>query len=155
MLRAIDIATGRNLRYLFDQYVYRGGHPDYKLGYSWDSDSNLAKLTITQTQVEDGKSQVQVGLFDLKIPIGFGYKSKTTSGKAEVKTFKVRIHEREQALYFPLEKKPDFISFDVGNHFLKTVELAYPIAELKAQLVNGPDPISRMFEAEALAKKGS
>lgn len=167
LLRAIDKATGRNLRYLFDQYVYRGGHPDYKVSYSWDADSNLAKLTITQTQVEDGKSQVQEGLFDLKIPIGFGYLAKdskqdgkqTSKGKKgdnpEIKTFTVRIHEREQALYFPLESKPDFVSFDVGNHFLKTVELAYPMAELKAQLAHDPDPISRLTAAEALAKKGS
>ena len=81
LLRAIDKATGRNLRYLFDQYVYRGGHPDYKVGYSWDSDSNLAKITVTQTQVEDGKSQVQEGLFDLKIPIGFGYSAEEKAGK--------------------------------------------------------------------------
>ncbi|MEL6468106.1 MAG: M1 family metallopeptidase [Cyanobacteria bacterium J06623_4] len=170
LLRAIDKATGRNLRFLFDQYVYRGGHPDYKVSYSWDPDSSLAKLTVTQTQVEDGKSQVQEGLFDLKIPIGFGYvqtaeKSKGSKSSAkssaknarkpDIKTFKVRIHEREQALYFPLEKKPDFISFDVGNHYLKTVELAYPVAELKAQLTHDPDPISRLFAAEALAKKGS
>ena len=164
LLRAIDKATGRNLRYLFDQYVYRGGHPDYKVSYSWDADSNLAKLTITQTQVEDGKSQVQEGLFDLKIPIGFGYLPKTETksgkkgkkvGKAEMKSFKVRIHEREQALYFPLSEKPDFVSFDIGNHFLKTVELAYPMAELKAQLEYDPDPISRLIAAEALAKKGS
>ncbi|MGI8935559.1 MAG: M1 family aminopeptidase [Phormidesmis sp.] len=152
LLRAIDQATGRNLRFLFDQYVYRGGHPDYKLGYSWDGESHLAKLTVTQTQVEDGKSQVQEGLFDLKVPIGFGY---VKEGKAEVKTFKVRVHEREQALYFPLENKPDFVSFDVGNHLLKTVELTYPVAELKAQLAHDPDPISRLFAAEALAKKGS
>ena len=152
LLRAIDQATGRNLRFLFDQYVYRGGHPDYKLGYSWDGESHLAKITVTQTQVEDGKSQVQEGLFDLKVPIGFGY---VKDGKAEVKTFKVRVHEREQALYFPLENKPDFISFDIGNHLLKTVELTYPVAELKAQLAHDPDPISRLFAAEALAKKGS
>ncbi|MEO1685763.1 MAG: HEAT repeat domain-containing protein, partial [Cyanobacteria bacterium J06631_12] len=85
--------------------------------------------------------------------------SKKNSGKSEhkhdIKTFKVRIHEREQSMYFPLEKKPDFISFDIGNHYLKTVELAYPIAELKAQLTHDPDPISRLFAAEALAKKGS
>ncbi len=156
LLRAIDKATGRNLRFLFDQYVFRGGHPDYKVGYSWDSESNLAKLSVTQTQVEDGKSQVQEGLFDLKVPIGFGYLNKTGSeAGAEVKTFKVRIHQREQALYFPLENKPDFISFDVGNHLLKTVELTYPVAELKAQLMHDPDPISRLFAAEALAKKGS
>ena len=79
----------------------------------------------------------------------------TQEKKTEVKTVKVRIHEREQALYFPLEKKPDFISFDVGNHLLKTVELTYPIAELKAQLAYDPDPISRLYAAESLAKKGS
>ena len=152
VLRAIEKSTGRNLRFLFDQYVYRGGHPDYKVGYSWDSESNLAKVTVTQTQVADGKSQVQEGLFDLKVPIGFGY---VNGDKADVKTVKVRVHEREQALYFPLEKKPDFISFDVGNHLLKTVELTYPANELKAQLKHDPDPISRLFAAEALAKKGS
>ncbi|MFM7613827.1 MAG: M1 family metallopeptidase, partial [Synechococcales cyanobacterium] len=29
LLRAVDQATGRNLLSLFDQYVYRGGHPSY------------------------------------------------------------------------------------------------------------------------------
>jgi len=48
--RAIEKATGRNLLFLFDQYVYRGGHPDFKVAYSWDGDSKLAKVTVTQTQ---------------------------------------------------------------------------------------------------------
>ncbi|MBD0304064.1 MAG: M1 family metallopeptidase, partial [Tolypothrix sp. T3-bin4] len=46
LLRAIEKATGRNLLFLFDQYVYRGGHPDFKVAYSWDSDANLAKVTV-------------------------------------------------------------------------------------------------------------
>lgn len=70
------------------------------------------------------------------------------------KTFKVRVHEREQSFYFPLEEKPQFVSFDAGNHFLKTVSLEYPLPELKAQLEFDPDPISRIYAAEALAKKG-
>ncbi|WP_052050781.1 M1 family metallopeptidase [Leptolyngbya sp. KIOST-1] len=155
LLRAIDKATGRNLRPLFDQYVLRGGHPDYKVAYSWDGDSNLAKLTITQTQAKDGDTSSSSGLFDLRIPIGFGYLSSEDSAQVEVKSFTVRIHEREQALFFPLEKKPDLISFDVGNHVLKTVELEYPIAELKAQLQHDPDPLSRIEAAIALAKKGN
>ncbi|MEA5462876.1 M1 family metallopeptidase [Leptothoe sp. PORK10 BA2] len=165
VLRAIDQATGKNLRYLFDQYVYRGGHPDYSLTYSWDSDSNLVKLMVTQTQVADGKSQVQEGLFDLKIPIGFGYvtadKAATSDtdgpakAKVDVHTVTVRIHERQQAFYFPLQKKPDFISFDVGNHTLKTVKLDYPIKELQAQLNHDPDPISRLYAAKAIAQKGT
>ncbi|MBW4467028.1 MAG: M1 family metallopeptidase, partial [Pegethrix bostrychoides GSE-TBD4-15B] len=31
LLRAIEKASGRNLQFLFDQYVFRGGHPDYKV----------------------------------------------------------------------------------------------------------------------------
>jgi aminopeptidase N len=153
LLRAIEKATGRNLQFLFDQYVYRGGHPDYKVAYSWDGDSNLAKVTVTQTQAKDGETALSSGLFDLKIPIGFGYASNNSF--RELKTFTVRVHEREQTFYFPLTEKPQFISFDVGNHFLKTVSLEYPLAELKAQLQHDPDPISRIYAAIALAKKGN
>jgi aminopeptidase N len=152
VLRAIDKATGRNLAFLFDQYVYRGGHPDYKVAYSWDGDSNLAKLTVTQTQAKDGIHTLDNDLFDLKIPIGFGY---LKDGVADIKVTKVRVYEKEQVLYFPLETKPDFISFDVGNNYLKTVNLEYPLPELKTQLKSDPDPISRIYAAAAIAKKGS
>ncbi|MEI1373627.1 M1 family metallopeptidase [Nostoc sp. UHCC 0926] len=168
LLRAIEKATGRNLLFLFDQYVYRGGHPDFKVAYSWDGDANLAKITVTQTQAAEGKNGSK-DLFDLKIPIGFGYplqeevrsgqlgvknNSQLQTPNSQLKTFIVRVNEREQSFYFPLENKPQFISFDVGNHYLKTVALEYPIPELKAQLESDPNPISRIYAAEALAKKG-
>jgi aminopeptidase N len=150
LLRAIEKATGRNLQFLFDQYVFRGGHPDYKVAYSWDNDSSLAKVTVTQTQVKEGSNGNGNSLFDLKIPIAFGY----TDAQESLKTFTVRIHEREQTFYFPLVTKPQYVSFDVGNHILKTVALEYPIAELKAQLQHDPDVLSRISAAKALAKKG-
>ncbi|MEH2051126.1 M1 family metallopeptidase [Nostoc sp.] len=181
LLRAIEKATGRNLSFLFDQYVYRGGHPDFKVAYSWDGDANLAKITVTQTQAAEAKNGSK-DLFDLKIPIGFGYTqeevkseelgvrneklgvkseelgvknhSKLITPNSQLLTFTVRVNEREQSFYFPLENKPQFISFDVGNNYLKTVALEYPIAELKAQLEFDPDPISRIYAATALAKKG-
>lgn len=161
LLRAIEKATGRNLTFLFDQYVYRGGHPEYKVSYSWDGDSKLAKVTVTQTQVKDSKngSDPSKELFDLRVPIAFGYvpaaEGKTNSAAApQFKTFTVRVHEREQSFYFPLEEKPQFVSFDAGNHWLKKVTLEYPMPELKAQLQSDPDPISRIHAAKALAKKG-
>jgi aminopeptidase N len=162
LLRAIEKATGRNLLFLFDQYVFRGGHPDYKVAYSWDGDSQLAKVTVTQTQVKNGNNGSHSELFDLKIPIAFGYteqesgfrrerqpngvRSQESQGNENVtlKTFTVRVHEREQSFYFPLEKKPQFVSFDRDNNYLKTVSLEYPIPELKAQLQFDPDPISRI-----------
>ncbi|HEY9628426.1 MAG TPA: M1 family metallopeptidase [Coleofasciculaceae cyanobacterium] len=156
LLRAIEKATGRNLQFLFDQYVFQGGHPDYKVAYSWDGDSRLAKLTVTQTQAKDGDTSTKSGRFDLKIPIGFGYVEAAGDRHQPIRhqTFTVRIHEREQSFYFPLEQKPDFVSFDLGNHTLKTVVLEYPVTELKTQLQHDPDPVSRIYAAEALAKKG-
>ncbi|MEY2833192.1 MAG: hypothetical protein RLZZ574_2451 [Cyanobacteriota bacterium] len=150
LLRAIDRATGYNLMFLFDQYVFRGGHPDYKVEYSWEVESKLAKLTITQKQAQNSESKE---LFDLKIPVAFGYIS-SESSLPELKTVSVRIHQPEQSFYFPLEKKPDFVSFDVNNNFLKTVVLQYPVAELKQQLKHDRDPVSRIYAAAALAKKG-
>ena len=151
LLRAIDKATGFNLGFLFDQYVFRGGHPDYKVAYSWDGDSKLAKLTVTQKQAK--KNSESKELFDLKIPVGFGYISKNAT-QPEFKNFSLRIHQAEQSFYFPLEKKPSFVSFDINNNFLKTVDLQYPVAELKKQLKYDPDPISRIYAVAALAKKG-
>ena len=150
LLRAIDKATGYNLMFLFDQYVFRGGHPDYKVAYSWDGDNKLAKLTVTQKQAKNNSDSKE--LFDLKIPVGFGYISK--SSQPEYKTVSLRIHQPEQSFYFPLEKKPDFVSFDVNNSFLKTVTLQYPVAELKKQLKHDPDSTSRIYAADALSKKG-
>ncbi len=151
LVRSIEASTGRNLRFLFDQYVYRGGHPDFKVAYKWDADSHLAKITVTQTQAKAGAKGSQSNLFDLRIPIGFGY----VDGEAvKVQPVTVRIHEQEQALYFPLPQKPDFISFDIGNHYTKTVKLDYPLPELKTQLKRDPDPISRIHAAAAIAQKG-
>jgi aminopeptidase N len=149
LLRAIEKATGFNLLWLFDQYVFRGGHPDYKVTYRWDQDNHLAQLTVTQTQAKPESDHHE--LFDLKIPIAFNFIQGETITQ---KTLLLRLQEREQRFYFALDRKPDFVSFDQGNAFLKTVELDYPLAELKAQLCHDPDPISRIYAAIALGKKG-
>ncbi|MDG2992176.1 M1 family metallopeptidase [Candidatus Synechococcus calcipolaris G9] len=152
LLRAMETATGRNLLPLFDQYVFRGGHPDYHVTYGWDKDGSLAVLTIKQKQAKEGTHWLEQGLFDLKLPIGFGYVA--DDGAVTLDQVTIRVQEAEQRFYFPLSRKPSFISFDVGNHTLKTVTLAYPLPELKSQLSHDPDPLSRLEAAKAIAKKG-
>lgn len=149
LLRAIAKATGRNLQPLFDRYVYRGGHPDFQVGYSWDGDGNIAKVTVKQTQAKDGNTLYDRELFDLQVPIAFGYEDDT------VQQFTVRVCEAEQSFYFPLPQKPRYVSFDAGNHLLKTVKLKYPLPNLIAQLQHDDDPVSRIYAAEALARDGS
>ncbi|MBL1210067.1 M1 family metallopeptidase [Geminocystis sp. GBBB08] len=152
LLRAIEKSTGYNLSPLFDQYVFRGGHPDFKINYSWDSESNLAIVNIKQTQAKEENGKFK-DLFNLKIPLGFGYIKENQ--KPVIKTVYLKLNQIEQVFYFPLTEKPDFISFDVGNYHLKTVKLEYGFSELKAQLQHDPDVISRIYAAIAIGKKGN
>ncbi|NCO74409.1 MAG: M1 family metallopeptidase [Cyanobacteria bacterium] len=152
LLRAIEKATGYNLSPLFDQYVFKGGHPDFKINYSWDSESNLASVNIKQTQAKEENGKFK-DLFDLKIPFAFGYIKE--GEKPELKLLSLKLNQLEQVFYFPLTQKPDFISFDVGNYHLKTVKLDYGFTELKNQLNHDPDVISRIYAAIAIGKKGN
>ncbi len=148
LLRTIEQATGKNCLSLFDQYVFRGGHPEYKLNYSWDEENQLAKFSVVQEQEE---------LFDLKLEINFGFISEFIPDSAQSTTetsFKVRVFEKEQSFYFPLAQKPSFISFDRGNHYLKQVTLEYGLTELKSSLRHNSDPLAKIQAAEAIAKKG-
>ncbi len=152
LLRAIEEVTGRNLSPLFDQYVFRGGHPDFKISYNWDAQNQLAKLSVTQTQGKTDKDVTENELFDLKIPVAFGYVSE--EGEVCFEYLSLHIHEKDHNFYFPLPQQPQFVSFDKGNYHLKTVTLEYPTEELKAQLKHDPDVTSRIYAAEALGKKG-
>ena len=58
-------------------------------------------MTVTQTQAKAESKD----LFNLKIPIGFGYKE-----NPQLTTFTVRVHDKEQSFYFPLTQKPLFFS---------------------------------------------
>jgi len=100
LLRAIEKATGRNLLFLFDQYVFRGGHPDFSIDYSWDSDHHYAKVTVKQKQVNRKETSFGRGVFDLKIPFGFGFADEKRF--QSMKTVTVRIYEEEQTFYIPV-----------------------------------------------------
>jgi aminopeptidase N len=145
LLRAIEKATGRNMLPLFEQYVFKGGHPEFKVSYSWDQEGSYAKVTVQQTQTVNDLTV----LFDLKIPVSFNFSDGTN------KLFPLHIHQTEQTFCFPLETKPLFFSFDPRNHILKTVALEVSVEDLKAQLQNDSDVLGRIFAAQALAKKSS
>ncbi len=141
--RAIELATGRNIDWLFDQYVYRGGHPAFKLAFEWDEDAKRAKLSVTQTQDEKDSS-----VFRLPVDVDF-----TVDGKKHA--FKAEISEKAHNLFFALPGKPQMVRFDPGNNFLKTVEFKRGKDMLLYQLKNDDDAAGRIDAAKELAKLGT
>lgn len=138
--RAIERATGRNIDWLFDQYVYRGGHPAFRLAFEWNDEAKQAKLNVTQTQDEK-----QSSVFRMPVWVAF-----TVDGKDQ--RFQVEISEKVHNFYFTLSARPQMVRFDDGNNWLKTVEFKRGKEMLLHQLKHDDDVIGRIDAAKELGK---
>jgi aminopeptidase N len=141
--RAITEATGRNIDWLFDQYVYRGGHPALKIGFEWDDASKRAKLSVQQTQDEK-----ETPLFRLPVAVDF-----SVDGKLH--RFEAEVSEKAHNFFFALPGKPDMVRFDPGHNFLKSVEFKRGKEMLLYQLKHDDDAVGRIDAAKDLAKLGT
>ncbi|MCX6024241.1 MAG: M1 family aminopeptidase [Chloroflexi bacterium] len=142
--RAIEESTGRNLDWFFQQWVFQAGHPEYKVEYSWDDATHLARVRIEQTQKTDHGTP----LFRMPIDLRFT----TDSGD---QTVTVQVNDKEQSFYFSLPSKPRMVRFDPDFKVLKTLDFAPGKDLLLTQLRQAPDALGRIAAAEGLAKIGT
>jgi len=146
--RAIETATGRNLQAFFQQWVYKGGHPEYQVEFAWDDATRMATVTIRQQQHTGTEHGVETPLFDMPVTLLFAL----PEGEQRVS---LRIHEQLHTFHIALSAKPRWLSFDPGNWILKKLQLKMPKDMLIAQLQHDPDVMGRIYAAEALGEVGS
>jgi len=139
--RAIEEATGRNLDWFFDQWVYGAGHPQLSGSYAWDDAARTAKLSLKQTQSGDKVTEA------FRLPLRLDFKLEDGSWSSS----RVEMTEREQAFYVPLPSKPRFLRLD--GEVLYTLELERPAETLRAQLAEDDNVLGRVEAARALGKK--
>ncbi|MGI8925383.1 MAG: M1 family aminopeptidase [Tepidiformaceae bacterium] len=144
LVAAIAAETGRDLEWFFDQWVYRPGHPEFKVSWSWDDERKLASVSVKQTQEGDAVPQV----FRAPLTIDFQV------GRSKPVAFAVEVTEREQTLVFALAKQPDLCRFDPYNMVLKQLDFEKSTGELRLQLRDDDSIAGRQAAAEALGKKG-
>jgi aminopeptidase N len=145
LARAIEETTGRNFAPFFDQWVFKAGHPEFKVRFEWDSSQSQALVTVSQTQTVDESTP----LFSVPVTIEFG------TGRGSKERFDVTCDAAEQTFYFPLKAKPHTFVFDPDADVLKTLTLDEPVEMLIAQLKSDDRVASRIEAARALAKEAS
>jgi len=158
LVRAIEAATGRNMRGFFSQWIYRGGHPELEVGYRWDAERKSAIVTVDQTQTVDDASPAYA--FDLVA--GFVLSSPRRAARdagdgalPDEKRVKLHVDRKNERYVIPLESEPHLVRVDPGTYTLCNLKYTFDADAAAAILHGEPSPVARIRAARALAKDGS
>src|SRR5262249_23952059 len=154
--RAIETATGRNLQAFFQQWIYKGGHPEYQVEFAWDDTTSVATVTVRQQQQTSTEHGVETPLFDMTVTLLFALpEGEVAPAERKSSAFPLRVHEQLHTFHIAVPAKPRWMSFDPGNWIFKKLQLKVPKDMLTAQLQYDPDIMGRIYAAEALGAIGS
>ncbi|MGH8003444.1 MAG: M1 family metallopeptidase, partial [Limisphaerales bacterium] len=139
--KAMEEATGKNLDWFFQQWVYKGGFPEFKIRSRWDDSAKVTKITIQQTQPTDSLTPI----FRVKLPVV------VTTAKETVHDT-LWVDQKEEVFYIPTSERPKMVEIDPRLTVLKTVDFERTEGALRYQLETSPIAESRREAAEALGK---
>lgn len=140
--KAIIDATGMNMDWFFDQWIYRGGEPHYRV--TQQNLSSATELTVEQIH----KMEPTVGAFRMPVDIAVYYQD----GTVDRRTVTVDKAFQKITVPNPSGKQVAFVLFDEGSHILKKVTFNKSAAELVKQLESARDLLDRYDALIALGK---
>jgi len=158
LVRAIEAATGRNLRELFDRWVLAAGHPVLTCSYHYDDRERVAVATVAQTQTIDEAHPA----FAFDVVVGVVMDAPPTlardAGDGPLpgeRRVRVRVDRAERTVTIPVEREPAFVRVDPGAYVLADATYALGTDTHVAILRGEPDVVARIRAARALARDGS
>jgi aminopeptidase N len=150
LVAAIEEATGQNVQWFIDEWVYRMGHPEFEISSSYDAGAGMLKLRVKQTQ----KPARTLPWFDstefFTMPVDIAI---TTAAGERV--HRVLIDRAEKEFAFAVDSKPLIVNFDRGNRIIKQVKFPRSDDELSYQLLHDADVMGRVLAAVELRSRHS
>ncbi len=133
LYQAVQDVLGQSPDWFFEQWLYHGGEPNYKVSY--ESQKEKVKLKVEQIQ-----EQTQlVGLFKMPINVEVYFKNGTSVNK------KIWVQKQSEDFYIdnPNNDPIDFVIFDPNNKVLKKLTFERDATELASQALKAPNMIDR------------
>ena len=136
---AVREATGYNLDWFFDEWVYMAGHPDFNVSYRYDEQEHSITLNVAQTQKVDSLTPVY------KMPVTVLIV--TPSAKI---TKTIWVDSLSENYTFNVPGMPLMVNFDEGGFILKELNFKKSLDEIVYQLRNDPSVAGRVWAVEEL-----
>jgi len=141
LIKVMEEVSGKSLDRFFDQWLFRGHHPELEVSYSWDGQAMLAKITARQKQAVSK----EVALFDLPLTIRF-------KGDFGVRDVRVQLSEKSQDYYFPLPSRPLGVRIDPEFVLLAKIDFNPGRDALMRQIRDESDMLGRLKAVQELGK---
>lgn len=143
--QAIQDKLGLDLSWFFDQWVLRGGEPQYTVSYQPVNDNKGNRSTrISVAQTHDRNEQV--GLFRMPVVFEVHY----TDGSSDRVTRWIEAASEEVNVPNAGRKEIAFVLFDPNSMIMKTLKFKKGYEELKAQALSAPFMLDRYDALVAL-----
>src|SRR5260221_757643 len=136
--QAVLDATGENLDWFWDQWIYQAGYPEFTVAAKYDSAAGTVTVLVQQTQQDSSKAD-STGLrfttpdaFRMPVTVRVG----TAAGDL---TARALLSRRQDTIVVGnIKFAPTMVIFDDGNTILKRLTFQQPTAWLATQLHRHP-----------------
>jgi aminopeptidase N len=145
---AIEEATGQPMDWFFEEWLYKMGHPVFRVSEDYNEGTKTLTLKVRQEQKPDPNSDYpQVTFFRTPVEIEIGTNSSTRVERVLVEP------KEEQTFTFTVDSKPTLVNFDYGSTLIKELKFDKPTEELIHQLTRDEDVAGRLWAGSQLAER--
>ncbi|HVS21270.1 MAG TPA: M1 family aminopeptidase [Pyrinomonadaceae bacterium] len=145
---AIEETTGQPMDWFFDEWVYKMGHPVFRVTQDYDAANKALTLIVRQEQHPDPDSQYpQVTYFQTPVDIEIA----TATGK---RVERVQIDPKEeQTIKLAVDSEPLLVNFDYGDTLIKELVFSKTTGQLLYQLAHDQDVLGRIWALQQLSAR--
>lgn len=128
---AIEEVTGEDWNWFFNQWYFRGGHPQLQLSYNYDDQAGVLQVSVKQTTSDSGHA------FDLPMKAALIYGN-------SMEVIDWRVSAKTQDFSFPFKRgvKPVFVP-DYHNWLVGSIKEEKTSAQWLQQLQVMPDYVNK------------
>ncbi len=145
---AIEETTGQPLEWFFDQWVYKMGHPIFRVTQDYDPAAKTLTLKVRQEQkIDEENAYPQARFFQTPVEIEIVVGDITRIERVQIEA------KEEQSFKFAAETKPLLINFDYGGTLIKEMIFDKPTNELIYQLGRDKDVMGRLWALQQIDKR--